>query len=166
MCLPPVRFRPSARALELARSQARALAAPAIGTEHLLLGLALEQEETGGRLLEGIDPDRLRALLPCGRPASAPAAVALTPRAGAAVGAADRAAARRGAAPVEVADLLVAVLDDPGCAAVAALERLGVDVGDLWCRAVAAVDRGPGPPVRLRRRGRVCLRGVGVSGSW
>ena len=63
-------------------------------------------------------------------------------RAGVAVGAAQRLADRRGVGDLEVEDVLAAVLGDPDSAAVAALERLGVDVGDLWCRAVAELDRG------------------------
>lgn len=164
MCLPPPPLRRYARVLGLARHEAMSLGAPALGTEHLLLGLVREGRESGDRLLSGVDPDGLRALLPRARRSLA-APPALTTRAAMAVGAAQREADRRGLSELEVEGLLVAVLADQQSAAVAVLERLGIDVADLWTRAVVALRHDPVPPVRLRRRGRVCVREVGVSGS-
>jgi ATP-dependent Clp protease ATP-binding subunit ClpC len=139
MCLPPRRTDRYRRAVALARDEATALAAPALGTEHLLLGLVREERMSRPRVLAGVDPDRLRALLPdAGR---APARPAFSRRAMAALEAARRLAARHGEADAGDEHLRVAVLGDPDCAAVTALERLGIDVGDLWSRAVAELDR-------------------------
>ncbi|MDT7743438.1 MAG: hypothetical protein QOE59_2516 [Actinomycetota bacterium] len=147
MCLPPRRHRRYSRVLDLARQEATRLGAPAVGTAHLVLGLVREDRECGAGLLAGVDPDALRALLPWtpGPPAAPPA---LSVRAAVAVGVAQRLADRRGAPDLEVEDVLAAVLAAPDCAGVAVLERLGVDVGDLWCRAVAELDR-VRPPRRL-----------------
>jgi ATP-dependent Clp protease ATP-binding subunit ClpA len=122
------------RAVQLADHEARVLAAPALGTEHLLLGLVVEEREHGGALV-GMAPDDLRALLP--RAHRGPGAPTLSRRAVAALGAARRLADSREDRDVGADHLLAAVLGDPDCAAVAALERLGVDVGDLWSRTVA-----------------------------
>ncbi|HEY2193387.1 MAG TPA: Clp protease N-terminal domain-containing protein [Actinomycetospora sp.] len=140
MCLPPPRLRRYARVLGLARHEATSLGAPALGTEHLLLGLVREGRESGARLLAGVDPDPLRALLPRA-PWSPAAPPALTTRAAMAVGAAQREADRRGLPGLEVEGLLVAVLADQQSAAVAVLERLGIDVADLWSCAVVEVGR-------------------------
>jgi ClpA/ClpB-like protein len=59
MCLPPRRTDRQRRALALARDEAAALAAPALGTEHLLLGLVREERASGGVVLCGVDPDVL-----------------------------------------------------------------------------------------------------------
>ena len=141
MCLPPRSSRRYSRMLELSRHEATALGAPVVGTAHLLLGLVREDRERGAGLLAGVDPADLRVLLPrAPGPSSGPPPLSV--RAGVAVGAAQRRADRRGVPDLEVEDVLAAVLGDPDSAAVAALERLGVDVGDLWCRAVAELDRG------------------------
>jgi hypothetical protein len=105
-----------------------------------VLGLVREDREYGAGLLAGVDPDALCALLPwtAGPPTAPPA---LSVRSAVAIGAAQHLAARRGAQDLEVGDVLVAVLGDPDCAAVAVLERLGIDVGDLWSRALAELDR-------------------------
>lgn len=161
MCLPPRRFRRYTRVLELARQEATTLAAPAVGTAHLVLGLVREDQESGGRLLAGVDPDALRALLPRVRGASPETSPALSLRAGVAVGTAQRLADRRGLPEPEVEGLLAAVLADPDCGGVAVLERLGIDVGDLWCRAVAGLDREAAPSVALGRGRRVSVRGAG-----
>jgi ATP-dependent Clp protease ATP-binding subunit ClpA len=159
MCLPPRRFRRYTRVLELARQEATTLAAPAVGTAHLVLGLVREDQESDGRLLAGVDPDALRALLPRVRGASTSSALSL--RAGVAVGTAQRLADRRGLPEPEAEGLLAAVLADPDCGGVAVLERLGIDVGDLWCRAVAELDREAAPSIALGRGGRVSVRGAG-----
>ncbi|NMO91920.1 Clp protease N-terminal domain-containing protein [Actinomycetospora sp. TBRC 11914] len=158
MCLPP-RHRRYTRVLELAGQEATALGAPAIGTAHLVLGLVREDRESGTGLLAGIEPEALRALLPragrAGREGRTrpPASPALSLRAGVAVGAAQRRADRHGVPELEVADVAAAVLADPDCAGVALLERLGVDVGDLWCRVAA--DRDAGYVPGLAAAGRV-----------
>ncbi len=161
MCLPPRRFRRYTRVLELARQEATTLAAPAVGTAHLVLGLVREDQESGDRLLADVDPDALRALLPRVRGASPETSSALSLRAGVAVGTAQRLADRRGLPEPEVEGLLAAVLADPDCGGVAVLERLGIDVGDLWCRAVAKLDREAALSVVLGRGGRVSVRGAG-----
>jgi hypothetical protein len=148
MCLPPRSSSRYSRVLELSRHEATALGAPAVGTAHLVLGLVREDRESGADLLGVVDPDALRALLPRG-PWTPSGSLPLSLRAGVAVGGAQRRADRRGAPDLEVEDVLAAVLGDPDCAAVTALERLGIDVGDLWSRAVAALDRAPVPPRRL-----------------
>ncbi|MCD2192607.1 hypothetical protein LQ327_04290 [Actinomycetospora endophytica] len=130
------------RTVQLARDQAADLAAPALGTEHLLLGLVLEDRETGGGPPVGVDPDDLRALLPRRQPAAD--VPPFSRRAVAALDAARRLADGRADRGVGPDHLLAAVLGDPDCAAVAALERLGVDVGDLWSRAVADLGSRPG----------------------
>ncbi len=143
MCLPPRRPSRYGRALAHARDEATTLAAPALGTEHLLLGLVREERASRGRVLASVDPDDLRALLPRSRPPSRPPRRAVfSRRASATVEAARRLAHRRGVPEVGADHLLVALLGDPDCAAVAALERLGIDVGDLWSRAVAELDGG------------------------
>jgi ATP-dependent Clp protease ATP-binding subunit ClpC len=135
------------RAVQLADDEARVLAAPVLGSEHLLLGLIGEERESGGCLLVGVAPDDLRALLPrAHRTSGAPT---LSRRAVGALDAARRLADSRGERAVGAEHLLAAVLGDPDCAAVAALERLGVDVGDLWSGAVAALER-PRPVASLR----------------
>ena len=150
MCLPPRSSRRYSRMLELSRQEATALGAPAVGTAHLLLGLAREDRERGAGLLAGVDPDALRRVLPrASGPSSGPPPLSV--RAGVVVGAAQRSAARRGVPDLEVEDVLGAVLGDPDSGAVAALERLGVDVGDLWCRAVAGLDRDRDPGDRSPR---------------
>jgi ATP-dependent Clp protease ATP-binding subunit ClpA len=162
---PTPRRRRYTRVLELARQEATGRGAPTVGTAHLVLGLVREDRETGTGLLAGIDPDALRALLPrAGAPS--PSAPALSLRAGLAVGAAQRLADRRGAADLEVADVLAAVLADPDCAGVALLERLGIDVGDLWCRVVADADAGYVPG--LAAAGRVASGEVSrpCSAAW
>ncbi len=135
------------RAVQLADDEAGALAAPALGTEHLVLGLAGEERESGGRLLVGVAVDDLRALLPRARAASG--APTLSRRAVAALAAGRRLAEERGDRDLGVEHLLAAVLGDPDSAAVAVLERLGVDVGDVWARAVAELDS-PGRVAVLR----------------
>jgi ATP-dependent Clp protease ATP-binding subunit ClpC len=150
MCLPPRSSRRYSRMLELSRQEAAALGAPAVGTAHLLLGLAREDRERGAGLLAAVDPDALRRVLPSvPGPSSGPPPLSV--RAGVVVGAAQRRAARRGVSDLEVEDVLAAVLGDPDSAAVAALERLGVDVGDLWCRAVTELDRDQAPGDRSPR---------------
>jgi ATP-dependent Clp protease ATP-binding subunit ClpC len=139
MCLPPRRTDRHRRALALARDEAAALPASALGTGHLLLGLVREEGASGGGVLSGVDPDGIRALLPRAR--RVPGPPRSTRRAVTALASARRSARRRGEDDAGVEHLLVALLEDPDCAAVAALERLGVDVGDLWCRAVAELDR-------------------------
>jgi ATP-dependent Clp protease ATP-binding subunit ClpC len=130
------------RAVQLADDEARVLAAPALGTEHLLLGLVGEERESGGCLLVGVAANDFRALLP--RVHGTPAAPTLSRRAVAALAAARRLADAREDRDVGADHLLAAVLGDPDCAAVAALERLGVDVGDLWSCAVADLGARPG----------------------
>jgi len=175
MCLPPRSSHRYSRMLELSRHEATVLGAPAVGTAHLLLGLVREDRERGAGLLAGVDPDAVRRVLP-GPPGPSSGPPPLSVRAGVAVGAAHRRAERRGVPDVEVEDVLAAVLGDPESAAVAALERLGVDVGDLWCRAVAEPDRdrevGDRPARALvrdprpARAGRVPVRtGVLAAGS-
>ena len=144
MCLPPRRPDRCGRALAHARDEATASAAPALGTEHLLLGLVREERATRGRVLAGVDPDDVRALLPRRRPRSR-SRTGISRRATAVLSSARRLADRCGAGEVGADHLLVALLGDPDCAAVAALERLGIDVGDLWSRAVAELDRDPSP---------------------
>ncbi|HEY2221006.1 Clp protease N-terminal domain-containing protein [Actinomycetospora sp.] len=141
------------RAVQLARREAMALAAPALGTEHLLLGLAREERESGRGPLEPVDPDDLRALLPRSHPAPEAESPPFSRRAIAALAEARRLADARGDLVVGADHLLAAVAGDPDCAAVAALERLGVDVGDVWSLAVADLgrDRGPRPFVDLFR---------------
>jgi ATP-dependent Clp protease ATP-binding subunit ClpC len=144
MCLPPRRTDGHhradrhRRAVALARDEAAALAAPALGTEHLLLGLVREERGSRRGVLAGVDPDALRALLP--RPRWAGRRAGPSRRAVAALASARRLAHRRGEDDAGVEHLLAAVLGDPDCAAVVALERLGIDVGDLWSRAVAELD--------------------------
>ena len=119
------------------------LAAPALGTEHLLLGLAREDAGVAGRACWSAST-RTTCVRCCPRAHPAPDAGAATRSAGgrsAALDAARRLADAREERAVGAEHLLAAVLGDPDCAAVAALERLGVDVGDLWSRAVAGLDR-------------------------
>src|SRR3954452_10394899 len=165
MCLPPRSSRRYSRVLELSRQEATALGAPAVGTAHLLLGLGREERERGAGLLAGGDPDALRMVLP-EAPGPSSGLPPLSVRAAVAVGVAQRGAARRGVPDLEVEDVLGAVLGDPDSPAVAALERLGVDVGYLWCRAVAGLEGDPGdrsPRALVRgprpaRAGRVAVR--------
>src|SRR5207342_1769976 len=59
-----VPFTPRARkALALAREEATALNHVSVGTEHVLLGLALVREGVAARILDrlGVDPERVRA---------------------------------------------------------------------------------------------------------
>lgn len=134
----------SSRSLDLARQEARALGAATIGTAHLLLGLAGEGRESDDPLLVGVDPERVRGLLPLHPPDGGP--LPLSPGAAAALTVAARDA---GGGRVDVAQLLAAVLTHPTSSAAQVLERLGVDPGHLWARA-RSVDPGP-VPVLVRR---------------
>lgn len=141
MCLSPRHTDRFTRALALARAEAGALAAPALGTEHLMLGLVREERESGLARPAGVDPDELRAVLPRAARTGDEEPRALSLRAALAVGAAHRLAEERGERGVGADHLQAAVLGDPDCAAVAALLHLGVDVGDLWSRVLGDLDR-------------------------
>ena len=122
-----------ARAVALAGREAAALRAPAVGTGHLLLGLAVEGAERGDPLLAAVTPERVRGLLPLG--GHAVGVSPLSVRAAAAMTAAWRLASAGDEPGVGVHHLLAGVLTIPLCTAVDLLGRLGVDAGDLWVRA-------------------------------
>ena len=133
----------SSRSLDLARLEALALGASAIATAHLLLGLVREGREADDPLLAGVDPDRVRGLLPLRPPDGG--SLPLSPGAAAALTVAARDAA---GGRVDVAQLLAAVLTHPTSSAVEVLERLGTDPGHLWARARSG---GAATPLLVRR---------------
>ena len=149
-------FTPKAKkVLELALGEALKLGHNYIGTEHLLLGLAVENEGLGGEVLRtrGAEPDKLRPvivdLLEAARraqppaPQPAPATVSTeAPSLGeltvAAATALRFAASRAGHRPVGTHDLLVALLSSDRNAAATALANAGFSLADLRVAAEAA----------------------------
>ena len=164
-----VPFTPRAKkVLELALRDALSLGHDYIGTEHLLLGIARENEGVASRILldSGVDRVRVRDVVRAAladpeykrqRPTSSPAVVrrrklprphaaapAPTPPsfAQALARALERAARAANGRAIDTGDLLVALLEEPHGVIAAALAQEDVDVDALRAAIAAARERG------------------------
>jgi transposase-like protein len=116
-------------AVDLAREEALALGAPAVGSEHLLLGILRSRARGVAPLLESVSLAEARR---CARPTlvaeiPGPGRPGVSPYASAVFDEALRVAVSRGDAFVGVEHLLLASLEDPSGGAWRTLSELGVD---------------------------------------
>ena len=153
-------FTPGARsALRLARESAGELGHSYIGSEHLLLGILLEEGPARGCLQEqDVTPEKirlaLRELVGVGFPGLAPAQ-GLTPRARRIIQSAAGESARRGGGRIGTEHLLLGILRESGATAIQALRASGADPGKLQAALVRRMGGGlggqkevlPRPPV-------------------
>ena len=116
--------------LSLAQDEARRLNHSHLGTEHLLLGLVIDQDSLAGQVLAelGVDPQRVRQQLetmvgPGTCSTKGPAG--LTPRSNKVLELAAREAKRRQAAAVGPEHMLLGLVQEGEGVAVSVLERLG-----------------------------------------
>lgn len=141
---PVVRHFAAAAHLAVAAAEARGSAT--VETEDLLRGVLEEGESLVVRTLDaiGVDPERLRAELDAVEGERAPLAVGATPelsrRARRVVDQAVAEAGRRGQ-PLNLAHLLLALLDDGGGGASRALRGVGLDTATAR-KTVAAMESG------------------------
>jgi ATP-dependent Clp protease ATP-binding subunit ClpC len=134
----------AANALALAREEARLLAHPYVGSEHLLIGLAREERGVAARVLASLDlsAERLRESIVFigGRgEGDPPAEPAPTPRLERILEAAEKEAARRQQSPVGTIHLLLALVREREGIAVMLLEVPGVAlerIGGAMMRAL------------------------------
>ena len=117
------------RSIQFAREEAARLSQPAIGTEHVLLGILRCQRSRAAKALNalGVSLESARLCLQTtlpGLPAGAPEAETVTVQAGRILERAVREAAKRGERLVGVEDLLLALLSDSRNGAVQTLESL------------------------------------------
>ena len=116
--------------LSLAQDEARRLKHSHLGTEHLLLGLAIDQDNLAGQVLAelGVDPQRVRqqleAMVGPGT-CSTKGGAGLTPRSKKVLELAAREAKRRQAAAVGPEHMLLGLVQEGEGVAVSVLERLG-----------------------------------------
>lgn len=135
-----------AAAAHLAVEQATERGSATVESEDLLRGVLEEGESLMIRTLDaiGVDPDRLRAALDEGEGERAPLAEGTTPqlsrRARRVLDQAAAEAGRRGQ-PLNLAHLLLALLDDGGGGASRALRSVGLDTATAR-RTVAAMESG------------------------
>lgn len=124
------------RAVAAARSAARTLGHPRIGTEHLLLGILADVDTEATQALgaagasQAAVRSKVRELKGPVAGAPEPSAADGTPRAARAVGRSARFARRRHHEAVTPEDLLIGVLDVEGTAG-QILRSLGVDLDDV-----------------------------------
>lgn len=129
--------------VRMARQEAEALGAGAVGTEHLLLALT---RGAAGRLAEalraaGVDEHRLRATLQPtvvgGGADAAPCRAGFTPNARDVLEGSLREAVRRGEGYIGSDHLLLALLRNPGGGAAQTLGAIGVDPQALFAKLAA-----------------------------
>jgi ATP-dependent Clp protease ATP-binding subunit ClpA len=128
-----------------AAEQARTLRHRTVGTEHLLLALALDAESGAFRMMQrmGANPetivnDTLRALVPGAMPA--PDRPALSPRARLAVELANRASARIGVASTGTEHLLIGLAAESEGIAAKALYKSGIVARVAESHVIAELD--------------------------
>lgn len=142
------RFTDRARhVLVLAQEEARLLGHPMLGSEHLLLGLVAEKSGVAARVLSGagVDLERMRDEVdrlvgPLDR--STTGSPPFTARAKKAMEHALRAALSMGHSYIGTEHLLLGVLEEEDTVVRQALERLGVEPGDLRLRVTDAIRSG------------------------
>lgn len=165
-----IQFTPNAKALLMdhAIAAARALGHQYVGTEHLLLA-AYDADPVVARLLEeigavreGVEAAILRLM--GADPKGPDLPVPQHPAVGSALSLAARRARALGHRLVQPAHLLLGLLDLPGGAARAVLERLHVDLGALEASVAATLPKGrQGDRVTPATDGGVLVGGVGLS---
>ena len=140
-------------AIEKAGFAAGELGHSFVGTEHLLLGILAEREGLGARTLRsaGIDSDALRKVIVrmdgLGAPCPAPSGLSVRGRI-----AVERAAAeadRLHQSHIGTEHLLLGILRQSDCCAVAALRELGADINDIYT-AVVDLFGSPAPNGRYQ----------------
>ena len=138
-------------AIEKARLSAGALGHSYVGTEHLLLGILVEQEGLGARILRqrGLEEDALRRRIAerCGKGAPGVPPQGLSSHARFAVerAAAEAAALCRGYIGTE--HLLLGILRQPDCGGAVLLRQSGLDLNDLYTDVLAVFGH-PAPDSR------------------
>jgi ATP-dependent Clp protease ATP-binding subunit ClpC len=146
----------AANAIALAQEEARLLAHPYIGTEHLLVGLAREERGAAARVLAELEwtADRLRdaILFIGGRGEERTSAEEpqLTPRVERIFEAAEAEAERRNHAQVETLHLLFALVRERQGIAVMLLETPGVRLERIGGALVRALREGASDEVDSR----------------
>ena len=138
-------------AIEKARLSAGALGHSYVGTEHLLLGILVEQEGLGARILRqrGLEEDALRRRIAerCGKGAPGVPPQGLSSHARFAVerAAAEATALCRGYIGTE--HLLLGILRQPDCGGAVLLRQSGLDLNDLYTDVLAVFGH-PAPDSR------------------
>ncbi|SIO84694.1 Clp protease N-terminal domain-containing protein [Nocardiopsis sp. JB363] len=132
------------RAVELAGCEAMALRHPFLGTEHLVIGVAGQAEETGRRTALEPAPHLLRRevvrlIAPGGDPCEQ--APTFTPRVRAVLRLARAEARRRGQPHLGIHHLAWGLVSVEGGTALRVLRKLDVDLSDTRERARAYLDR-------------------------
>lgn len=147
---------PARRVVVHARQEARLLGHPAVGTEHLLLGLLVDDEaEASHALPSHLSPDAVRTHVQAVGGGSEPAPggeVPLAPEAQEALAGALQEAEGLGHVKAGTGHLLLALLRQGDGRACQALQALGADVGAVRERAVALAG-GEAPTSGLRSWG-------------
>ena len=155
----------SRRVVVLAQEEARKLNHGWIGTEHLLLGLLAEGQDTAARVLASADITleavrrEVEALI--GRGEQPPSGhIPFTPRAKKCLELSLREALQRGDNYIGTGHLLLGVMHEGQGVAVNVLEKLGANLGQLRERVMLELENQPeeqdlpGEPVQLRSRPR------------
>ena len=155
----------SRRVVVLAQEEARKLNHGWIGTEHLLLGLLAEGQDTAARVLASADITleavrrEVEALI--GRGEQPPSGhIPFTPRAKKCLELSLREALQRGDNYIGTGHLLLALMRERDGAAVKVLEKLGANLGQLREQVLLELENQPeeqdlpGEPVQLRSRPR------------
>jgi ATP-dependent Clp protease ATP-binding subunit ClpC len=151
----------SRRALVLAQEESGHLDHAHVGTEHLLLGLRLEERGAAARALEsaGITADAVRRQVEtlAGRGERPPSGhVPFTPRAKKCLELSLREAMKLGHDFIGTGHLLLGLIGNEDAKAVLILGELGTDLEQLRARAISEIERRPegreySPPPRPRR---------------
>ncbi len=155
----------SRRVVVMAQEEARKLNHGWIGTEHLLLGLLAEGQDTAARVLASADITleavRREVEAVVGRGEQPPSGhIPFTPRAKKCLELSLREALQRGDNYIGTGHLLLGVMHEGQGVAVNVLEKLGANLGQLRERVMLELENQPeeqdlpGEPVQLRSRPR------------
>jgi ATP-dependent Clp protease ATP-binding subunit ClpC len=135
------------QAIENARIAAGELGNSFVGTEHLLLGIMMEEQGLGAKILlnQGLDKNQLWRIVLRANGSGSPGRPeqGLSPRARIAVQSASQDAQRLQQGCIGTEHLLLGLLRQPDCGAAAALREAGVDLNDVYTD-IMAVFGNPG----------------------
>ena len=132
-------------ALDIARTKAAECKHSYIGTEHILLGLLLEQDGTAGKVMRqmGADPEQLveliRKLIAPSDIASVPEDPELSPRAENLIADAEEECRGMGHEKTGTEHILLAMLKRPNCVGTRLLHTMGINIQKLHVAVLSAM---------------------------